>query len=434
MCSQAVDRAIDYELHKAGKGSNVLVRSAAVLFGAVMAVSWGSAQAGTIVEIVVNGSYPAQIELLDSQAPITVANFIRYVNDGAYVDTIIHRSVYQFVVQGGGYRMRIEQGSVSALDPIDTYGPILNEFSLERSNVRGTLAMAKFPGDPNSATSQWFVNLADNSANLDYQNGGFTVFGRVLGEGMELFDAIGNLYTYNLNQYYDPFGTLGQPFAEVPLINYQNAYYFVVVTGISVLQAGTFEWHASAGSEPAAWGATENWMPGGIPDGQSITVLLGSRPGAAGMIDLGDHRRTVGNIVYAADAQTTISGSELASLRLDNGPTGAKIALFGTHTIDVSLELLGDATIIGEGELTVSKGISGPYALQLLGGQLIVGSAELQTLEVGQNAKLVFMAAAAGASLQPPPEPAPEPHIWTMLCAAAVSVLLAKRRMLRASR
>ena len=69
----------------------------------VWAVGWCCfGRAGTVVELVVNDAYPAQIELFDSQAPITVANFIRYLNDGAYDDTIIHRSVYQFVVQGGG--------------------------------------------------------------------------------------------------------------------------------------------------------------------------------------------------------------------------------------------------------------------------------------------------------------------------------------------
>lgn len=412
----------------------------------VWAVGWCCfGQAGTVVELVVNDAYPAQIELFDSQAPITVANFIRYVNDGAYNNTIIHRSVYQFVVQGGGYRMRIEGGSVAALDPIDTYGPILNEFSPERSNLRGTIAMAKLPGDPHSATSQWFVNLADNSANLDYQNGGFTVFGRVLGEGMDLFDAIEDLYTYNLNPHYDPSGALGNPFSEVPLIYFQGQYYFVVVTGISILQAETFQWRASGGSGPAAWDSQENWMPGGIPDGQSVTVVLGSRAGGASLIDLGDQARTVGNIVYAADADTTIFGSDLAGLALDNGPLAAKISLAGVHTIDVPLELLGDATVVGNGTLAVPQGISGQYALRVLGGQLITGRVELETLEVGDGARVVFQASAPGTSATgasaagasgdgaSAPQPAPEPHALALLCAAAAGLwcrgtLLSRRR------
>ncbi|GJQ27256.1 MAG: hypothetical protein HBSAPP02_22880 [Phycisphaerae bacterium] len=120
-------------------------------------------------------------ELVDD-APITTANFLQYVTDGFYNGTIFHRVVPGFVVQGGGFL----PGNVQ---PAGLRPPIQNEFSPSRSNVRATVAMAKLGGDPNSATSQFFVNLADNSANLDNQNGGFTVFARVV-EGMDVVDAI----------------------------------------------------------------------------------------------------------------------------------------------------------------------------------------------------------------------------------------------------
>ena len=120
------------------------------------------------------------IELLPADAPGTVANFLQYVNESFYDGLIFHRVIEGFVVQTGGFRPDGTQP--------DTHDPIVNEFKL--SNVRGTVAMAKLPDDPDSATSQWFVNLVDNSANLDNQNGGFTVFGRVI-EGMEsVVDAI----------------------------------------------------------------------------------------------------------------------------------------------------------------------------------------------------------------------------------------------------
>jgi len=140
------------------------------------------------------------MELLPDKTPKTAANFLAYVNDGAYENTLVHRSVPRFIVQVGGY--------TATLPPkqIPTWTPVTNEYSI--SNIRGTIAMAKLGSDPNSATSQWFVNLADNSANLNNQNGGFTVFARVLGNGMtNVVDKIATIPTYNG----------GSPFDQIPL-------------------------------------------------------------------------------------------------------------------------------------------------------------------------------------------------------------------------
>ena len=145
---------------------------------------------------------PIDIQLLDGEAPRTVTNFLGYVHSGAYNNTIIHRSVPGFVLQGGGY-----QWSGSTLTKVTAGSPIVNEFTPTRSNVRGTLAMAKLSGNPDSATNEWFVNLADNSANLDAQNGGFTVFARVSVVGMQVFDAIAAL----------PVGNAGGAFTNLPL-------------------------------------------------------------------------------------------------------------------------------------------------------------------------------------------------------------------------
>jgi cyclophilin family peptidyl-prolyl cis-trans isomerase len=145
-----------------------------------------------------------EIELFEDEAPNTVANFLTYVRDGRFEANIVHRSVQDFVIQTGSYR--IVDGEV---DNVPTDDPVANEFG--RSNTRGTVAMAKLGGDPDSATSGWFVNLEDNSENLDNQNGGFTVFGEVVGEGMAVVDAIGALPIYNL----------GLPgFASTPLYEY----------------------------------------------------------------------------------------------------------------------------------------------------------------------------------------------------------------------
>ncbi len=166
------------------------------------------------------------IELYDSAAPLTVVNFLNYVQDGDYVNSFIHRSVPGFVIQGGGFQY---DANLDAFSSVPTDAPVANEFSL--SNVRGTLAMAKVGGDPNSATSQWFFNLSDNSANLDYQNGGFTVFGQVLGNGMDIVDAIAALPLYNMTG-------INPAFANVPLDGYTGTFnpanQLVQITNVSV--------------------------------------------------------------------------------------------------------------------------------------------------------------------------------------------------------
>lgn len=133
---------------------------------------------------------PIDIQL-DASAPATVANFLAYLRRGAYDNTVLHRKVTNFIVQGGGFRW--DDTTAPRAVPVATTPPVVNEFSPQRSNLRATVAMAKLGGNPDSATSQWFVNLADNAANLDNQNGGFTVFGRVTPPGMVAVDHIAAL-------------------------------------------------------------------------------------------------------------------------------------------------------------------------------------------------------------------------------------------------
>jgi cyclophilin family peptidyl-prolyl cis-trans isomerase len=126
-------------------------------------------------------------------APLTVQNFQSYLNTGSYTNSFIHRSIPGFIVQGGGYTY-----NNSTLGTIPSNPPVQNEFSTQRSNLRGTIAMAKLGNNPNSATNQWFFNLADNSSNLNNQNGGFTVFGQALGASdLTTIDAIAAVRTYN---------------------------------------------------------------------------------------------------------------------------------------------------------------------------------------------------------------------------------------------
>lgn len=167
------------------------------------------------------------LELFANDAPRTVANFLNYISSGRYQNTFIHRAVTGFVVQGGGFTATVP------INPIQTFPPVQNEFRL--GNVRGTVAMAKQGGDPNSATSQWFFNLADNRANLDNQNGGFTVFARVIGAGMDVVDAIAALPYFNVG--FDPTGSpASTPLRNVPAGETQlRTQYFVTVTNVRTL-------------------------------------------------------------------------------------------------------------------------------------------------------------------------------------------------------
>jgi cyclophilin family peptidyl-prolyl cis-trans isomerase len=153
------------------------------------------------------------IELYDDQAPKTVSNFLRYAGRGDYNYNIIHRSVPGFVIQGGGFNIYGLPYHM-VVDP-----PVQNEFSPLRSNLRGTIAMAKLGSNPDSATSEWFFNLANNGGvspnGLDFQNGGFTVFGHVLA-GMNVVDDIAGLQILDHSD-------AGQAFGELPVINYDPA-------------------------------------------------------------------------------------------------------------------------------------------------------------------------------------------------------------------
>jgi cyclophilin family peptidyl-prolyl cis-trans isomerase len=148
-----------------------------------------------------------EIKLFDEETPLTVENFLNYVNDGDYEDSFVHRSISGFVIQGGGFTFKDDVVETVPEDPT-----IENEFN--RSNIRGTIAMAKVPGDVDSANSQWFINLDDNSDSLDGsdgQGGGFfTVFGRVIGDGMEIADAIAAL----------PIAQFASPFTDLPVIDF----------------------------------------------------------------------------------------------------------------------------------------------------------------------------------------------------------------------
>jgi cyclophilin family peptidyl-prolyl cis-trans isomerase len=134
------------------------------------------------------------IELFEKDAPVTAANFLEYVDSGHFVDTVFHRVIPNFVIQGGGLTADMRAKSTRAA--------IRNEADNGLKNRRGTLSMAR-TNDPNSATCQFFVNLVDN-AFLDPGRGGagYAVFGHVVA-GMDVVDKIAAVKTGNKGGHQD---------------------------------------------------------------------------------------------------------------------------------------------------------------------------------------------------------------------------------------
>ena len=138
-----------------------------------------------------------EIELYPEKAPVTVTNFLSYVDKGFYNGTIFHRVIGSFMIQGGGFTPGMRQKAASS--------PIKNEADNRLSNTRGTIAMARTQ-DVHSATSQFFINVVDNHF-LDYKSStpggfGYCVFGRVI-KGMDVVDKIKTVPTGNSGYFQD---------------------------------------------------------------------------------------------------------------------------------------------------------------------------------------------------------------------------------------
>ena len=234
------------------------------------------------------------VRLYNSATPLSVANFLNYTTSDRYDGTFIHRVpqnpqppsgnglTAHFVVQGGGFKLN---NSIFAAASIPLDAPVLNEPGI--SNLRGTLSYAK-GSDPNSATSQWFFNVANNTF-LDLPaNGSFTAFGRVVGPGMTVVDAIDNTPAINASVAQN---AGGEDFAEVPVRNISQvvsqqditANEAVMITSIDALNipAGDYDFNGVVNAaDLAVWktglGSTTvaeaDGNGDGLVDGQDFLV------------------------------------------------------------------------------------------------------------------------------------------------------------------
>lgn len=172
------------------------MQSKILFFLLFLFASISASAANPQVEIRTNhGSFV--VELYPDKAPKTVANFLQYVNSDFYPGTVFHRTINRFMIQGGGF--------TPDLKPKLTMPPVINESNNGLKNEPGTLAMAR-AFDPNSGTSQFFINLTDNKF-LNYYRPdphyiGYCVFGKVI-RGMEVIERIGQVPTHTAGQHAD---------------------------------------------------------------------------------------------------------------------------------------------------------------------------------------------------------------------------------------
>jgi len=171
---------------------------AALVFSLLLAFSISPASGENNPKVIIKTTQgDIVLELFLDKAPLTVENFLSYVDDKFYDGTIFHRVIKEFMIQGGGHLPDMSQKP--------TKGSVRNEAGNGLSNKRGTVAMARMP-DPHSATAQFFINHADNTS-LDHQDNtnqgyGYCVFGKVI-EGMDIVDLIANTKTMTKSGYRD---------------------------------------------------------------------------------------------------------------------------------------------------------------------------------------------------------------------------------------
>lgn len=168
--------------------SSLLLKTLLVLY-----IYCSSAHAEKTLRVIMHTTMgEIELELFPEEAPVTVKNFLSYVQKDYYNGTIFHRVIEDFMIQGGGF--------TSDMTPKKTDPPIKNESPNQLSNERGTIAMAR-TSDPDSATSQFFINQIDNiSLDAKKDKPGYAVFGRIV-SGMETVDTIAAVKTTTLKHY-----------------------------------------------------------------------------------------------------------------------------------------------------------------------------------------------------------------------------------------
>ena len=325
------------------------------------------------------------IALFGQQKPITVTNFLKYVDQGRYflfdsainqtASSFVHRSIPGFIIQGGGYIGTVDEKSPPAVlaTQVAAFADIQNEPGI--SNKRGTIAMAQVAGNANSAASEWFINLADNGGpprNLDIQttnngatSGPYTVFGRVVNNTMTVADAIAAVPQYNFNP----------PVDSLPLRNYSPADYnsgkrpvignLVSIPGISQISPLSFSASSDNPSVSVTVSGTRLLVTGnsvgtahvtvtatdfdGATVSQMFTVNVIAAPGrlvnlsTRMQVGTGDNALFVGFIMSGADSKRLAIRALGPSSGLPNPVANPVLELHDANTTIATNDNWGDA-------------------------------------------------------------------------------------------
>lgn len=320
--------------------------------------------------------------------PLTVANFLNYANDGDYTNSIFHRLVSNFVIQGGGFRTSSPNftSTSTQVTNIPTDPAVQNEPG--NTNIRGTIAMAKLGGDPNSATNQWFVNLANNASNLDNQNGGFTVFGQVL--DMSTVDSAATLTTRNQ----------GGAFTDLP-ITADNQYVVVQsITGDGFVSGtiyndadrdGTRDSGEAGRSDIVVFSDTDN--DGALDTGEPSTTTFSDGTYSL-RLAAGAHR--IRSVLATGILQTAPQGAHNVTIEIGSDITGLD---FGNFTIptptSVALQTASDTGSSNSDRITSRNNSAADRTLQFLVAGTVTGA----TVQVLADAVVIGTGTGNGGDL-----------------------------------
>ncbi len=274
------------------------------------------------------------LELHPDQAPVTVANMLAYADDGFYDGTLFHRVIEGFMVQGGGF-------TPGLVNKPPTEAPILLESNNGLSNTRGTIAMAR-TSDPNSATSQFFINQVDNLfLNYSSTTAGYAVFGHVL-SGLTVVDSIAQVATTTQGSYSDV------PVTNVTINALRQTAAGILISNAHTLQVGQLE----AG---ASWAYSldggNTWNPG---SGNSITLPTGEY--AAGAIQVRQTDGAGNTSVGQLGAALVITDQELSTPTVSITDNLVGTAHLGSGSITYTLTFSEAVTGLAAEDFIVSQG------------------------------------------------------------------------------